>query len=164
MSKKYFVVFLSFLLLLSMTLSACTHDYSQDEGYQSFFLNTDTVDDKEIKNMIIDMFVKYNDENFMGYIDHFNWERTEKRQYVQSEKEMPTRQTYEIKHLSTVLMLNDDTRAQAGVTVVCTIRDCDSGETQMTYQCDIIFTLEKQEGEWIVTQQETDGESYDYLS
>ena len=61
-------------------------------------------------------------------------------------------------------MLNDDTRAQAGVTVVCTIRDRDSGETQMTYQCDIIFTLEKQDGEWIVTQQETDGESYDYLS
>ncbi len=156
-----------FLMIATLLLgfAGCTTDYSEQAQYQAFFLNTDSTEDKEVKNCIIDTLTDFNNGNFRGYVDHFDWERAAKRAFVKDMKDVARsmQTTYEIQAMQSAVVFDSRENAQVGVTVVKTVTDLDSGEIEMQVRSDITYTLSRKSGEWLILEEEANGENDDYL-
>ena len=156
-----------YLLILSSLIcfSSCGKtDYAAVKEYKSLFLNTDTAEDKEIKNFVIEMLVAYNDGDFDSYIEHFDRESGDQKTFVNDTKASAKlmKQSYEIKSIDTAILDTSKGNAQAGVVAVITITDVKTTEIAEQYQCDITYTMSKESGEWLITEDEID--NIDYLT
>ena len=149
-----FIALCAILLLFSCSGMNKIPDYSGFEEYTSLFSGEDDELDREIKNAMIDHIRAYNEGNFEKYVSIFDMDSEDREFNLNTFQTLSQRYVLSFQLLSIDTATINEENGQAGMVLEAQAVDRETNETLYHTRYQVIYTLVKRDGVWIVAEQQ----------